>query len=238
MAKTQDKKRKRVTTKVLKKNKNKNENMRKTRSTKPLLRELVASPSFPRGMNDLERCWNTQKEVFLSGRKCHERKRYHENMNGCGSIDASIEKHFGSTYKKKLFNYYFVAGDLSSTRSMLKRLISEEDVSTVEGFLLARKTQQMLSAEGISRPHGYEDKFPRVLDPSHIFGNTKRVLVQGKSWIARCVMDRINFRDLCVKDCNKKLVDKEHQDFIIKLQVLYAATEMARRRARNYQWVQ
>ena len=233
MAKTQDNKKKRVTTKVLKKNKNKNENMRKTRSTRPLLRELVASPSFPRGMNDLEKCWNTQKEVFLSGRKCHEIKAYHHNMAGCGAIDTSIEKHFGSTYKKKLFNYYFVAGDLSSTRSLLKRLISEEDVPTVEGFALLRKTRNQLKHEEISRPHGYEEKFPKALDPSHIFGNTKRVLEQGKSWIANCVMDRIKFRDLCVKDCNKKLLDKQHQDFIIKLQVLYANTEMARRRARN-----
>ena len=229
MAKTQDSKRKRVSTKVLKKNKNK----RKTRSIGPLIRELVALPSYPRCMNDLEKCWNTQKEVFLSGRKCHERKAYHDNMAGCGAIDASIEKHFGEKYKKKLFNYYRIVGDLGSTRSLLKRLISEEDVPTVEGFALLRKTSVKLSEEGISRPHGYEEKFPRTLDPSHIFGNTKRVLDQGKLWIANCVMDRINFRDLCVKDCNKKLLDKEHQDFIIKLQVLYANTEMARRRARN-----
>ena len=233
MAKTQDNKKKRFTTKALKKNKNKNENMRKTRSTEPLLRELVASPSFPRGMNDLEKCWNTQKEVFLSGRKCHELKAYHHNMAGCGAIDASIEKHFGSTYKKKLFNYYRVVGDLGSTRSLLKRLIREEDVPIVGRFLLARKDRDQLREEEISRPHGYEEKFPSVLDPSHIFGNTKRVLEQGKSWIANCVMDRINFRDLCVKDCNKKLLDKEHQDFIIKLQVLYARTEKAHRRARN-----
>ena len=66
MAKTRESKRKRITTKALKKNKNKNENMRKTRSTGPLLRELMASSSFPRGMNDLEKCWNTQKEVLMN----------------------------------------------------------------------------------------------------------------------------------------------------------------------------
>ena len=230
MTKTQDSKRKRVTTKALKKNKNKNENMRKTRSTRPSLRELVASPSFPRSMNDLEKCWNTQKEVFLSGRRCHEINGYHDNMDGCGSIDASIEKHFGSSYKKKLFNYYSLVGDLSSTRSLLKRLITDDDIPGVGRFALLRKDRDQLREEGISLPHGYEDKFPEFLNPSHIFGNTKRVLLQGKMWISNCVMDRINFRDICVKDCNKKLLDKEHQDFIIKLQVLYARTEMAYRR--------
>ena len=232
MTKTQDSKRKRIVTKALNKNKKKNENMRKTRSTGPLLRDLVASPSFPNSMNDLEKCWNTQKEVFLSGRKCHEIKAYHHNMNGCGAIDASIEKHFGSTYKKKLFNYYRIVGDLGSTRSLLKRLICDEDIPHVGDFDLNRKTRNKLREEEISVPHGYEEKFPRTLSSSHIFGTTKRVLVQGKMWIANCVMDRINFRDLCVKDCNKRLLDKEHQDFIMKLQVLYAETEIAYRRVR------
>ena len=89
-----------------------------------------------------------------------------------------------------------------------------------------------MSEEGISVPHGYDGKFPEILSPSHIFGNTKNVLVQGKMWIANCVMDRINFRDLCVKGCNKRLLDKEHEDFITKLQVLYAKTEIAYRRVR------
>ena len=115
---------------------------------------------------------------------------------------------------------------------MLKRLIYDEDISSVGEFDLNRKTRNKLREEGISVPHGYEEKFPKTLSPSHIFGNTKRVLAQGKMWIANCVMDRINFRDLCVKDCNKRLLDKEHQDFIMKLQVLYAETEIAYRRVR------
>ena len=179
---------------------NKNENIKKNRST-----------DFPRSMNDLEK---------LSGKKCHERKKYHENMCGCGAIDASIEKHFGSKYKIKLFNYYRVVGDLGSTRSLLKGLISNNDVIKVKEFSLRRKERHRLKVEKISIPSGYEEKFPKTLEPSYIFGKTKKVLEQGKSWIAKCVMDRIEFRDLC--KCN---FDKKHQDFIIKLQVLYANTD-------------
>ena len=191
---------------------NKNENIKKNKST-----ELL----FPCSMNDLEK---------LSGKKCHERKKYHENMCGCGAIDASIEKHFGSKYKIKLFNYYRVVGDLGSTRSLLKRLISNNDVIKVKEFSLRRKERHRLKVENISIPSGYEEKFPKTLEPSDIFGKTKKVLEQGKSWIAKCVMDRIEFRDLCTKECN---LDEKHQDFIIKLQVLYANTEMAYRRARK-----
>ena len=207
--------------------------MKKPKSTEPLLRELVASPSFPRGMNDLEKCWNTQKRIFLTERKCDVKKKYHDNVSGCGAVDASIEKRFGSRYKKHLFQYYRVVGDLGSTRSMLRRLIKNEDIPSVESFLLARKTREKLQQEGISRPHEYEEKFPETLNPIQHFGTTKRLLEQGKLWIANCVTDRIEFRDSCVKDCNTRLIDREHQDFIIKLQVLYANTDMAYRRARN-----
>ena len=179
MVKTQDNKRNCVITKSLKKNKN-------------------AKLLFPRSMNDLEK---------LSGKKCHERKKYHENMCGCGAIDASIEKHFGSKYKIKLFNYYRVVGDLGSTRSLLRKLISNDDVRSVGEFSLRRKGRDKLRNENISIPSGYEEKFPVSLEPSDIFGTTGRLLEQGKSWIANCVIDRITFRDLCVKSCNSKLLD-------------------------------
>ncbi len=233
MAKTTDKK-KRVATKNLKKNRNKNENMKKTRSTRPLVRDVSLQPSlFPRVEGVLDKCWNTQKEIFLSGRQCHEKKKYHENMNGCGAIDDIIKKRFGSTYEKKLFNYYMVVGDLKSTRSMLRKLISENDIRNIERFGLLRKPREQLRDENISVPTGYESKFPGLLSPVELFGNTNRVLAQGKAWIANCVTDRIQFRDLCVKDCNSKLIDNEHQEFIIKLQILFATTELQFRRTRS-----
>ena len=226
MVKTQDNKGKRATKKLLKKNKNKNENMKINKSTAPLRRD-VSTLFFPPRINELEQCWNTRKKLFINENKCHEKKKYHENMSGCGAIDASIEKHFGSKYKMKLFNYYRVVGDLGSTRYLLKRLISNNDVINVKEFSLRRKGRHRLNVENISIPSGYEEKFPQTLEPSDIFGKTKKFLEQGKSWIAKCVMDRIEFRDLCIKECN---FDQKHQDFIIKLQVLYANTDMAYRR--------
>ena len=232
MVKTQDNKGKRATKKLLKKNKNKNENMKINKSTAPLRRD-VSTLFFPPRINELEQCWNTRKKLFINENKCHEKKKYHENMSGCGAIDASIEKHFGSKYKMKLFNYYRVVGDLGSTRSLLRKLISNDDVRSVGEFSLRRKGRDKLRNENISIPSGYEEKFPVSLEPSDIFGTTGRLLEQGKSWIANCVIDRITFRDLCVKSCNSKLLDREHQDFIIKLQVLFSNTEMEYRRARK-----
>ena len=229
MVKTQDNKGKRATKKLLKKNKNKNENMKINKSTAPLRRD-VSTLFFPPRINELEQCWNTRKKLFINENKCHEKKKYHENMSGCGAIDASIEKHFGSKYKMKLFNYYRVVGDLGSTRSLLKRLISNNDVIKVKEFSLRRKERHRLKVENISIPSGYEEKFPKTLEPSDIFGKTKKVLEQGKSWIAKCFVDRIEFRDMCIKECN---FDKKHQDFIMKLQVLYANTEMAYRCAKK-----
>ena len=107
-----------------------------------------------------------------------------------------------------------------------KRLISNNDVIKVKEFSLRRKERHRLKVENISIPSGYEEKFPKTLEPSDIFGKTKKVLEQGKSWIAKCVVDRIEFRDMCIKECN---FDKKHQDFIIKLQVLYANTRCAKK---------
>ena len=148
------------------------------------------------------------------------------NMNGCGAIDKYIEDHFGSINKRKLFNYYEIFGDLDSTRCTLKRLISEKNIPRLEGFTLFRKSIEQLEEEQISCPHDYEDKFPKILNQHSLFGNTKKDLEQGKIWIANCVKDRISFRNLC-------FIDKEYQDFIMKFQVLFANTEMARRRLRE-----
>lgn len=233
MVKSRDsKKSKRVTIKNLKKNKNKNENMKRTRSTTRLQRDSAPVNRFPKALGDLETCWNTQKEVFFTERECHEKKKYHDNMNGCGAIDSAIEERFGRTYKKKLFTYYNIVGTQSP--SLLKRLISKENISEVGGnFVLLLKPRAQLANENISTPSQYEEKFPRTFTPEFIFGNDKTVLENGKKWIANCVTDRIKFRDLCVKDCNQKLLDEEHQNFIRKLQVLYAQTVINHRRAKK-----
>ena len=232
MVKTRDSKSKRVTTKNLKKNKNRNENMKKSRPTTRLQRDSAPKDRFPKSLGELEECWNTKKEVFFTERKCDEKKKYHDNMNGCGAIDSAIEDRFGRKYKKKLFTYYNVAG--TQSLSLLKRLISKENISEVGGnFVLLLKTRAQLASENISIPSQYEEKFPRTFTPECIFGKNKMVLENGKKWIANCVTDRIKFRDLCVKDCNQKLLDEEHQNFIRKLQVLYAQTVINHRRARN-----
>lgn len=218
MGKTGQRKSNRILTKKLRKTRNQNENIQKFEDTSG------PSSRFPmRVPSELESCWNSQKEVFLSGRGCLNKMSYHRDMESCGGIDKIIGTRFGDKYRREFLNYYRIVGDLGSTRSLLKRLIEDGEVQRVRRFDLRKILNEDLSTDLQRKAPADYGRFPGFVSVQDMFPS-RIDLVQAMDYIRKCIGERIRFRDLCVRDCDRTLIDEKHQEYIIKLQILLAHT--------------
>ena len=218
MGKVGQRKSNRVFAKKLRKTRNQNENMPQFEDTSG------PSSRFPtRVPSELERCWNSEKEVFLSGRGCLSKLSYHRDMNSCGGIDEIIGSRFGNKYRRQFLDYYRIMGDLASTKSLLKRLIEDGDVPRLRRFNLDKILHEDLPTDLQRKAPIDYSRFPNMISVEDMFRDEAQ-LIEAMRYLRNCIIQRIRFRDLCVRDCDRTLIDEKHQAYIIKLQILLAHT--------------
>ncbi len=173
-----------------------------------------------------EQCWQLDPHKFIRVRRCPQKRMYHDNMEGCGAIDRFIvDKTQHERLRYEMLHQYDIVNYHDLNRRRLSRgLIPVGDIEAHSRFVLQkRRPRRDVTVSEYS-------SIPDILQASW-FGTIRNMptLIQ---WLANCAVDRIGYRTDRVVGCDPKLADTNHDEFIHKLQILYAQAMV---RLRDYE---
>jgi hypothetical protein len=173
------------------------------------------------GFPDLQTCWEQSKihkKYFLDYLDCVELQHYHQQQHGCKPFDYLIAR-WADGDKLKFFSFYKIVGKKPDVSAYIEGLVAKKSLlRRLSNISLVKK----LPNEIDPLPQRYEDW------PAHfelqavypIFSKEDRDIILHS--IESCIKRRQMFRNLCVKACCKKIDTKNHDTFLLILQILRA----------------
>lgn len=174
------------------------------------------------GFPDLHTCWEqstTHKKYFLDYLDCVSLQQYHQQQQGCKKFDDLIAR-WADGDKLKFFSFYNIIGRKPNVSSYIDGLVRKKSLlrQLAINLHLVKKTPNEIDP----LPKRYED-WPVHFELQAVYPIFARedrdIILQS---IESCIKRRQMFRNLCIKACCKKIDTKNHDTFLLILQILRA----------------
>lgn len=169
---------------------------------------------FPRA--DL--CWTQSKQhrkYFIDYLRCERLGEHHHDARSCGQFDTFVKILAGEQWLK-FFDYYEMVGLLPRSKIYLDDLCHGTMLRALEKITFRKKHANALT----TIPDQFES-WPATFDAhDQCSDNATRIQILGA--VERCIMRRIRFQDLCIKNCSTKISSHTHEEFVLKLQIIRA----------------
>ena len=147
---------------------------------------------------------------------------YHSNEQGCKPFDRLVTKIAGERHKLTFLKYYKVLGTKPPLAEYTHGLVTNPRVlrNLANNVFIVKKMKEELGVEAI--PEEYVDwpaHFTLESSKAFIFQEDREVIQKA---LENCITRRTLFRNGCIKECNRLIDSRAHDNFLLVLQTLRA----------------